>query len=297
MKQARVSESHYKRRRKLLMSAYYFSVLIVDDEEPMRRTLSELLRLEGFRVASAKDGDEAIREFQYALDSKEGTPYDLVLLDLKMPGKDGLDVLRYITQKAPETQVILLTAHGSLQSAIEALRHGAHDYILKPAAPDYIIKSIRQGLVERKEKRHRELLVSQLEVSIKALRSTIFQGGEQLEPISSQPNKNAPEKDMIHLWEDIYFDLARREIRTGTITILLSPTESKLLSILVQNPGRVFSHSELVVMVYRYQLTRNEAAELLRPLISRLRRKLSKIPNCHRCILNVRAQGYIYEPL
>lgn len=95
-------------------------ILIVDDEEPSRKSLGDILRLEGYEVESAGDGASAVEAFV-----KEG--FDLMLLDIKMPGMGGLEVLGEAVKLSPETKVIMLTAHGSLESAIEALRQGAHD--------------------------------------------------------------------------------------------------------------------------------------------------------------------------
>ena len=119
-------------------------ILIVDDEEASRRTLGEILRLEGYHVADAANG-------QAAVEAIENEDYDLMLLDLKMPGMSGLDVLEQVVQILPGCKVIMLTAHGSLESAIEALRHGAHDYISKPAAPHEIIASVAKGITVRTE--------------------------------------------------------------------------------------------------------------------------------------------------
>jgi len=100
-------------------------ILIVDDERNTRKSLEEILKLEGYDVEAVGDGKSAVKAL-------ENGQFDLMLLDLKMQGMDGLEVLKFSSENAPTCKVIMLTAHGSLESAIQALRQGAHDYILKP---------------------------------------------------------------------------------------------------------------------------------------------------------------------
>jgi DNA-binding NtrC family response regulator len=85
-------------------------ILVVDDEEAMRRSLADILRLEGYQVQALSNGISAIETLRQET-------FDLLLLDLKMPGMDGMEVLRNVTKIAPDTLVILLTAHGSLEKA------------------------------------------------------------------------------------------------------------------------------------------------------------------------------------
>lgn len=134
-------------------------ILITDDEEGLRQSLGEILRLEGYEVKTAENGEAALE----ILRQEE---VDLVLLDLKMPGMDGMEVFRNISKIASETKVILLTAHGSLETALEALRQGAHDYILKPASTRNILNSIARGLAQRSEQYHRRMLLEQLDMTL-----------------------------------------------------------------------------------------------------------------------------------
>lgn len=252
-------------------------ILLVDDEQTIRHSLGEILRLEGYEVVTAEGGEVAIEYLHRET-------FDLVLLDLKMPGLSGLDVLGYINSAAPDTKVILLTAHGSLESAIEALRQGAHDYILKPASSHTILRSLEQALSKRAEQQQRRILVEQLEDSIQRLRDA-----EKMEL------KASIEKQTIPLGDDVVLDIPRREIWRGNRRVSLTPTEGKLMKILLENRGRVLSHQELVFLVQGYETTEKEAPEVLRPLISRLRRKLSVFQDGENWIVNIRGTGYLFE--
>ncbi|MBI2963548.1 MAG: sigma-54-dependent Fis family transcriptional regulator [Deltaproteobacteria bacterium] len=100
-------------------------ILLADDESSIRESLAEVLRQEGYAVDTAADG-------RAALTAVDGNDYDVVVTDLRMPGADGLAVLRRVRERAPQTLVLLVTAYASIETAVEALRQGAHDYILKP---------------------------------------------------------------------------------------------------------------------------------------------------------------------
>lgn len=253
-------------------------ILVVDDEETMRRSLAEILRLEGCQVQAVSSGEAA-------LEILRRDTIDLMLLDLKMPGMDGLEVLRESARLVPETQVVLLTAHGSLESAIEALRHGAHDYLLKPASPGQIVRSVASGLARRAEAQHKRELLEQMAESVQQLK-----GGE-----SGKGQIGILSHTDIPLGNGVMADLARRDVWLGSQRVSLTPTEGKLLKVLLENRRRVFTHRELVLLVQGYETTEWEAPEVLRPLVSRLRRKLSNFPGGKEWIINVRGTGYVFE--
>ena len=100
-------------------------ILVVDDEDALRTVLSGELISEGYEVRTASDGDEAMSGLQ-----KE--PFDLVLLDIRMPRVSGFEVLKYVKEKHPKTKVVMLTAFADLKNAIESKKLGAEDFISKP---------------------------------------------------------------------------------------------------------------------------------------------------------------------
>lgn len=125
-------------------------ILVVDDERNMRRVLQGLLQAEGHDVDGAGDGDEA-----RALLRKAEPPYDLVLTDLRMPGSDGMDLLRACKRRHPDTPVVLITAHGTVDTAVEAMREGAFDFITKPFDDDELSLVVGRGLAQREANRER----------------------------------------------------------------------------------------------------------------------------------------------
>jgi DNA-binding NtrC family response regulator len=118
------------------------SVLVADDEAGVRESLAEVLRDAGYAVETAVDGSAALA----ALETND---FAVVITDLRMPGADGLDVLRKLREVAPQTVPLVMTAHGSVDSAVEALRAGAADYILKPVVFDDVLAKIGRVLEHR----------------------------------------------------------------------------------------------------------------------------------------------------
>jgi two-component system response regulator HydG len=126
-------------------------VLVVDDQRNMRATTAMLLRQAGHAVEEADGGGAAIRRVQQE-------PFDVVLTDLRMPEVDGLEVLRAVREHAPDTQVIVMTAYGTIDSAVEAMRRGALDYVSKPFKEDELLLRISRAIEQRRLRGHMHLL-------------------------------------------------------------------------------------------------------------------------------------------
>jgi len=238
------------------------NILVVDDEPVARQSMTDILRLEGLSVNSVANG-------QAAIEYVRTHPVELMIVDLRMPGMDGLEVVQVINQISPETEVILLTAFGTTESAIQALRLRIHDYLLKPASPAQVINSVKKGLARRDAR----------------LKS---RGGTA----STEVDEGNAE---FTLKDGTYIDLSRRLIRKKDNVVHLTPAEGRLLRVLIENPGRVYSHRELVLLVQGYDTSQREAPEILRPLVSRLRHKLESFPSLSDRIVSVRGTGYLYE--
>lgn len=237
-------------------------ILVVDDEPVARQSLSDILRLEGYGVGSVPNG-------QAAVEFVRTHAVDLMVVDLRMPGMDGLEVIQVVNQTSPDTEVILLTAHGSTETAIQALRLRVHDYLLKPALPAQIVASVKKGLA-RREARLKGRGISSLVTSEAPVSETRFKDGTVV-------------------------DLSRRLIRKNKKVSHLTPAEGRLLRVFLENPGKVFSHRELVLLVQGYDTSPQEAPEVLRPLVSRLRHKLDEFPDLMNRISSVRGTGYVYD--
>ncbi|WP_456439502.1 sigma-54-dependent transcriptional regulator [Caldithrix abyssi] len=113
-------------------------ILIIEDEKISRITLNDLLKKEGYDVSSVETGTEGLTLF-------EREAFDLVLADLRLPGADGIEVLRQVKSKKPRTVVILMTAYGTVDTAVQALKMGAYDYLTKPFTPDHLLNILRNA--------------------------------------------------------------------------------------------------------------------------------------------------------
>ncbi|MGO9008170.1 MAG: response regulator [Beijerinckiaceae bacterium] len=117
-------------------------ILVVDDDEVVRWSYLRSLQSLSCNVAAASDGEEALQ-------TMEQHPFDVVLLDMRMPGQDGLSVLRAIKQKWPESEVVIITGYPTVDSAKEAVRLGAYDYVAKPVGPQDVI-NVTDNAITRK---------------------------------------------------------------------------------------------------------------------------------------------------
>ncbi|MBC2709582.1 MAG: response regulator [Desulfosarcina sp.] len=123
-------------------------VLLVDDEEKFVKNMARLLRFREFMVETALDGFKALA----AIEEDEG--FDVVVLDVKMPGMDGITTLGKIKKHSPETEVIMLTGHATVESGIQAIREGAFDYLMKPCDIEELAEKIKEACeVERIRRR------------------------------------------------------------------------------------------------------------------------------------------------
>ena len=227
--------------------------LVVDDEEKIRFFLSELLERMGHVVTEAASGEEA-------LDHLQDTAFDLVILDLKLSGLvDGQRILEAVRWRWPATVVIMLTAHGSLESAVEAINEGVDGYLLKPAQPSEVRKAIDEAYYRR-----RKLLEARQHEESHLLRRGPFK-----------------------------IDLKRHEVTFEGNHLNLSPRDFTLLVYLMQKAPQVIGPKELVHVVSQYEPEyMSEAREIIKWYIHRLRQKVEPDPANPRYILNVRGVGY-----
>lgn len=254
-------------------------ILIVDDEPAIRETLAEMLNIEGREVMTAASGEEALALLQ------KGN-FDLMLLDLVMPGLGGLQVMDRARKIAPSTIIIMLTAHGTLSSAIQAMRHGAHDYLLKPTSVPKIMASVEDGLRRRQESLRKQELVQQMEKAIKELST-----GE-LAPPGAESEPKRPARFLRA--RDIVVDLQRQLVLARDEPVSLTPTELRLLTTLMQRPDEVIGARELVQEVQGYECDELESRAIIRVHIRRLRKKIEETPEDPRYIVNVRGVGYMF---
>jgi DNA-binding response OmpR family regulator len=255
-------------------------IMVVDDEATARISLAEILRLEGYQVDTAASGEEAL-----SLLSKSG-PFDLMVLDIKMPGMDGLQVTEAVREEYPNTVIILLTAFGTLETAIAAIRKGANDYLLKPSSVPEILDSVRKGLSKQQQEHRRHKLVSQLQQTLSEL-AAVEGTSESEEEVLPQPTRFIQIRDVV-------VDRQKHIVTLEGKPLDLTPTEFKILVCLMETPDQVWSPQELVRQAQGYETDAWGARAIIRVHIRRLRKKMEVDPSNPKYILNMRGVGYMF---
>ena len=246
-------------------------ILVVDDEDIARLSLLRILQLEGYEVTAVGDGETALRELARSA-------YDLMIIDLHMRGLGGLDVVTQTADLYPNLKVVILTAFGSMDTAIQALRYRVSDYLIKPAAPKDILTSLDRAL--------RGESTPTAETAINEHRAV-----NRVPVAASKPY----EQTVFHASNGVVIDCMRRSITWQEVIIHLTPTEAKIIGVLLENNALVVRHQELVQKAYGYRVGAGEAAKILRPILSRLNTKLENIPGGGEWIRSIRGSGYLLE--
>jgi DNA-binding response OmpR family regulator len=233
--------------------------LIVDDDEGIRFFLEETLKVEGHEVTLVSNGEDA-------LDRLRDQPFDLAILDLRLGGRvDGLRILEAISWRWPQTARIILTGHGSLDSAMTAIREGVDAYLLKPVRAADVRQAVDEALSKQESKR---------------------QEGVQKAPAGGHLLQQGP----------FSVDLMDRQALCHDEPLDLSVCEFELLAHLMQNAHRVVPPPELVEVVRNYECDHlQEARDIIKWYIYQLRRKVEENPSRPRHILNVRGVGYTFK--
>jgi DNA-binding response OmpR family regulator len=257
-------------------------VLIIDDEASLRQTLTRVLQRAGFEVSSVKSGVEALQRISTQ-------SFHLVYLDIRMPEMSGLEVLREIRSTHPELPVILLTAHASLQSALDAIRLGARDYLVKPIDPEVFVAQTRIILQEQIV----ELRKQELREKITALRAEL-QSLEETEPDSESPTIVAPLDDSERFLKRGLFvlDLRAQRATLGERVLSLTPTAFAYLTVLIRHAPSAVDYKTLVTEAQGYDVDHTEAGDLAKYHIHVLRQTLDVNLEQAGHIINVRGVGY-----
>jgi DNA-binding response OmpR family regulator len=228
-------------------------VLVVDDEPIVLDVLGRYLERDGFGVETARDGPAA-------LDAIDRRRPDLVLLDLMLPGIDGIEVCRSVRAREDGTAVIILTARGAETDRIAGLDLGADDYITKPFSPREVMARVRAVL--------RRL------------------------PRSREPSRPTDAEKIVA--GDLDIDPRSREVRRGGKRLHLTPKEFDLLHVLAAEPGRVFSRIDLLDELWDFSFDGDPATVTVH--VRRLREKIEKDASAPRHLVTVWGAGYRFDP-
>lgn len=177
------------------------SILVIDDEKAIRKTLSEILSFEGYKIDEASDGEEGLSKFK-------AKTYDVVLCDVKMPKIDGLEFLQKASECNPDVPIIMISGHGTIETAVEAVKKGAYDFISKPPDLNRMLITIRNAMernilvTETKTLKRRVSKVQEIigeSASIKKIKDTI----EKVAPTEARilvTGENGVGKELVARW-------------------------------------------------------------------------------------------------
>ena len=224
------------------------AILAIEDDDAIRQGIVDALQFNGYVVSEAADGVSGLRK-------AINTDYDLLLLDLALPGTPGMEILRAVRQSRPTQPVIILTAKGDESDRVNGLKNGADDYVVKPFSVRELLARV-QAVLRRSPSRPSD--VSQV----------TFAGG--------------------------VIDFDRREVRCdNNERVELSERESEVLRYLTNNSGRAISRDELLSSVWRIS-PQGVSTRTIDMHIARIREKLGDDSSTPKILLTVRGKGYMW---
>ena len=260
------------------------NILVIDDEAVLRSTLTRILQSTGCNVTSAINGHEALH---LLIDAT----YDLVFLDLQLPGLNGLEVLREIRKQNTKLPVILLTGHGSMNSALEAMHLGATDYLLKPVNPKELLNRtqavLRDQIIERRRKEIQDQILT-LQEELKQLDAEDI----PLDGFISKSALDSSSDDRFLKRGPLVLDLRAHRGQFFNNNFELPQSTFGYLVSLTRHSPEVISYRDLVLEAQGYQANLNEARELSKWHVHVIRQSLEMDPDQPKRLLNVRGVGY-----
>ena len=258
------------------------SILIIDDEPNLRRSLGLILQRAGYAITTAANATEAIHLLQAGA-------YDLTFLDIKLPDQNGIQLLPQLRTLYPDMPVLILTAHATLDTAIEAVRLGARDYLLKPIDPENILNRVEGVLSEQKPKRRREI-ATQLQNLLTELQTI---NGQEASRSSSDIPTSAVDPARYLKCGPIVLDRHTHSVQFKDLNSPMPPSTFEYLVTLVRHSPHPVTYEKLVSESQGYQnVSRAEAREIARWQMHEIRKVLEPDPRHPQMIITVRDLGY-----
>jgi DNA-binding response OmpR family regulator len=252
-------------------------ILIIDDELTLRQTLARVLQRAGFEATTAESGEQGLAFL-------ETTDFDLVYLDIRMPGLGGPEVLKLIHASHPTIPVVLFTAQPDINSALEALRSGATDYLLKPLKPEAFIERTQAILAVQQKEQRKRLIQAQIEALQAELRGLTGEG--------SLPAKVIPAQERYLKRGALVLDLHARRLSIHERAISLPPTSFDYLLVLARHSPELVDYQTLVAEAQGFQAELHEAREISKWHIHHIRQAIEPDEHNPSFLYNVRGIGY-----
>jgi DNA-binding response OmpR family regulator len=260
-------------------------ILVAEDEENTRRATLRSLQLAGYYVEGAVNGSEAITKLNES-------DFDLLLLDIRMPDMDGIEVMNRLEKTGRSIPIIILTAYATLESAISAVKAGAVDYLIKPQHIQEILAAIEKALIKKRSNIDNKTLSEMLQESLKILKSQNLDENNVRQ--TSTTSGTILTGILLELQEQRVI-LVDEETKKKKI-IELTTQQSSILQYLANAAGKVCSCRQIAQCALNYPLmTEAEGRSLIRPHILRLRQKIERDISHPKYIQTVRGRGYRFQ--
>lgn len=255
-------------------------ILIIDDEASLRQTMARILLRAGFEVTTVANAHEGLAMIA------EHT-FDMAYLDIRLPDMNGLEVLKSMRTKCPEMPIILFTAQPDVHSAVEALRRGATDYLMKPLKPETVIQRTQDILEDQHKKKRRRAILQQME-----------QLQAELDALDAGPASEAkqqpsdPSADRFIKRGILNLDLHTRRVMVNDRVVSLAPTSFDYLLVLARHSPDIVDYQTLVAEAQGYESEAREAQELSKWHIHNIRQAIETDARNPVQIITIRGSGY-----
>jgi DNA-binding response OmpR family regulator len=255
------------------------TILVIDNDKSYLRRLKSLLEKEKYNV-TVSHGDDEISA------TLEEQDISVMIIEIHLQGVDTFDVIRQAQEISPDTEIIILTREGTMELVIRAIQLDVHDYLIKSCPKQKILSSVASAIAHRNLRKRKRIIFEQIEETLWELKD-LYGIGEVIEQ----------QDHILMLPDGIQADLDQRKLWKGDKEVYLTQSQGKLFNTLLMNWGRVLSHQELLFAAYGQDVDEREAPEVLRPLMSRLRKRLSVFEGAEKWIRTIRGTGYVFETL
>lgn len=255
-------------------------VLIVDDDNDGRMLINHVLGGAGYACLQASDAETGMRLLS-------AQPVDVLVTDINLPGMSGLRLLNWVRSQAMPCEVIIVTAYPHVETAIEALRAGAADYLTRPVSNSTLLEALDRVAQRLQAARQTDEVLVMLQEGLRRMK------GRASSRIAASAAE-APEARQFRLGP-VQLDLDRYLVEVNGQRVDATPSELEILHVLFRNSGRVTTAQELIQSVRGYRVDQREAPEIVRPHISNLRRKLIALEPGADIIQTVRGVGYMLK--
>ncbi len=226
-------------------------ILVIDDEKTLRHFLRLHLQEQGYHVTEAANGKTALR----LIDKNN---FAVALVDLHLTDMNGIEIIRHLRQVSPRTSIIILTAYATLDSAIEALRQGTHDYLTKPFSTKELLASVADGIARQ----------------------------------TAAPPEPASQETILSI-KNLELNRGNRQVSRDGEIINLTPTEFDILATLMTHPDVALDATTLIKRVRGYEASETDARAIVRVHVHRLRHKLEPDPANPQYVMTIAGGRYL----